>query len=237
MLPSVMTIRTDSSANAERVYDAIRGQILSGRRSAGDWLREEDLASDLGVSRTPVREALRRLAADGLVRHERHRGVQVQRWSEQDLEEIFEIRAMLEPYAARRAATSDTLDVEALAALADAMDAAAAVHDVDAVTALNNEFHAAVVQASGRTRLGPLLGSVVHVPIVHDTFARYSPTALARSLAQHHEVVEALRAGDPDWAESAMRSHIRHGWVSLRDRFRGADAADAPAATYPQNPS
>ncbi|MFD1825202.1 MULTISPECIES: GntR family transcriptional regulator [Mumia] len=222
-----MTRRTDSGANADRTYEAIRTQILSGRRLGGEWLREEDLAKELGVSRTPVREALRRLAADGLVRHERHRGVQVQSWSVDDVEEIFEIRGMLEAYGARRAATSDSLDIAELSALAEAMQRAAEEHDLDAVTALNNRFHAAIVDAAGRARLGPLLASLVHVPLVHNTFAHYTAESLQRSLDQHCEVVAALRAGDPDWAESAMRAHIRHGWVSIRDRLPAAPTSDA----------
>ena len=222
-----MTLRSDTDSPTGRTYEAIRSQILSGRRFGGEWLREEDLASELGVSRTPVREALRRLAADGLVRHERHRGVQVQTWSVDDVEEIFEIRGMLEPYGARRAATSGLLDVDALSALADAMQRAAEEHELDAVTALNNRFHAAIVDAAGRARLGPLLASLVHVPLVHNTFARYTAESLQRSLDQHREVVAALRAGDPDWAESAMRAHIRHGWVSIRDRLPADPTPDA----------
>lgn len=222
-----MAEKTDFGASTERTYEAIRAQILSGRRYGGEWLREEDLAHDLGVSRTPVREALRRLAADGLVRHERHRGVQVQSWGIEDVEEIFEIRSMLEPYGARRAATSEGLDVDALSDLAGAMSRAAGVHDLDAVTALNNRFHTGIVEAAGRARLGSLLASVIHTPLVHNTFAHYPPEALRRSLDQHHEIVAALRAGDPEWAESAMRAHIRHGWVSIRDRLPVEPSTDA----------
>ncbi|KHL18983.1 UNVERIFIED_CONTAM: hypothetical protein LK11_04460 [Mumia flava] len=200
----------------------MRSQILDGRRRGGEWLREEDLAGELGVSRTPVREALRRLAADGLVRHEPHRGVQVQDWSLDDLEEIFELRGLLEPVGARLAATSPLLDLEVLEGLASRIELAATVRDIDTVTSLNNEFHAAVVTASGSRRLGGLLSSLVQVPIVHSTFAHYTPTELTRSLGQHREILEALRSGDADWAESVMRSHIRHGWVAIRGRLLSA---------------
>lgn len=211
----------------DQIYRALRGDILQAVAPPGAAMSEARMAVQFGVSRTPVREALRRLAADGLVRHERHRGVQVQTWSVDDVEEIFEIRGMLEPYGARRAATSGLLDVDALSALADAMQRAAEEHELDAVTALNNRFHAAIVDAAGRARLGPLLASLVHVPLVHNTFARYTAESLQRSLDQHREVVAALRAGDPDWAESAMRAHIRHGWVSIRDRLPADPTPDA----------
>lgn len=231
LLSETMTTRApDGGITAEGVYEEIRAQILSGRRFGGEWLREEDLASEIGVSRTPVREALRRLAADGLVRHERHRGVQVLSWSVDDLEEIFTIRGLLEPFGARLAAMSEALDLDALDELATAMDRAADPRrDPEALTALNNRFHTAIVIASGSDRLRSLLASIVQVPLVQSTFAHYTPTALARSLAQHHEIVEALRAGDADWAESAMRSHIRHGWISLRERLPTLGAlADSP---------
>ena len=83
---------------SDHAYRLIRAQILSGARAGGDWLREGDLAESLGVSRTPVREALRRLTAEGLVRYERNRGVQVAAWTAEDLHEIFSLRSVLEPW-------------------------------------------------------------------------------------------------------------------------------------------
>lgn len=206
--------------SAEDAYLTIRHQILRGERGAGEWLREDELASVLGVSRTPVREALRRLTSEGLVRHERNRGVRVESWDSQDLEEIFSLRSVLEPWGSGLAATSGTADLAQLGRLADDMDAAAAgdLPDVDAITELNNRFHRAVLQASGNRRLEAVLASVVEVPLVWRTFSHYTPEALRRSLAHHHEIVEALRAGDPAWAEAVMRSHVRAAWATLRVR-------------------
>jgi DNA-binding GntR family transcriptional regulator len=196
----------------------IRGQILSGERAGGAWLREGDLADSIGVSRTPVREALRRLTAEGLVRYERHRGVQVAVWTAEDLDEIFSLRSVLEPWACRLAATSASVDLEHLEHLAHDMDAAArgSVADVDRITDLNNRFHRLILEGSNNRRLGSVVSSVVQVPLVWQTFSRYSDTDLRRSLAHHHELVAALAAEDPDWAESVMRSHIRSAWNSLR---------------------
>ena len=84
---------SDAGKAAEVTYATIRRQILSGERAGGEWLREGDLAAVIGVSRTPVREALRRLAAEGLVRHEPNRGVQVEDWGVGDLDEIFSLRS------------------------------------------------------------------------------------------------------------------------------------------------
>src|SRR5262245_40547421 len=131
---------TDGRDAADRTHRLIRDQILSGDRAGGEWLREGEMAESTGVSRTPVREALRRLTAEGLVRYERHRGVQVQNWSVRDLDEIFSLRSVLEPWGCRLAATSGRADLELLAELADAMDRVAPdghPTDVDRLTELN----------------------------------------------------------------------------------------------------
>ncbi len=217
MTDSPTRVEADTGHASDQAYSLIRAQILSGERAGGDWLREGDLAESIGVSRTPVREALRRLTAEGLVRYERNRGVQVAAWTRQDLDEIFSLRSVLEPWACRLAAASGAVDLEELGRLARDMDAAAdgAVTDVDRITELNNRFHGLILEGSNNRRLGSVVSSVVQVPLVWQTFSHYSEAALRRSLAHHHELVAALAAGDPDWAESVMRSHVRAAWNSL----------------------
>ena len=218
MSDAAPTVEPDPGHASDHAYRLIRAQILSGERAGGDWLREGDLAESLGVSRTPVREALRRLTAEGLVSHERNRGVQVAAWTAADLDEIFSLRSVLEPWASRLAALSGTVDLEELDRLANEMDDAArgSVADVDRITTLNNRFHGLILEGSQNRRLGSVVSSVVQVPLVWQTFSHYSDTDLSRSLAHHHELVAALTAGDPDWAESVMRSHVRAAWNSLK---------------------
>lgn len=205
---------------SDHAYGLIRTQILSGARQGGDWLREGDLAEALGVSRTPVREALRRLTAEGLVRYERNRGVQVQAWTEHDLQEIFSLRSVLEPWGCRLAAISGNVPLDTLEGLAHDMDAAAAgdTPEVGRITELNNRFHRLILEGSDNRRLGSVVASIVEVPLVWQTFSHYTEADLRRSLAHHHELVAALRARDPDWAESVMRSHVRAAWNSLRSQ-------------------
>ncbi len=220
-----------SRAASDHAYRLIREEILSGRRAGGSWLREGDLADSIGVSRTPVREALRRLTAEGLVRYERNRGVQVQDWSAADLDEIFSLRSVLEPWGCRLAAGAGLVDLEALDALAHEMDAVVAgpQPDLGRLTELNNRFHREILEGSGNSRLPALIASIVRVPLVWRTFSHYSPEALARSLAHHHELVAALAAGDPDWAESVMRSHVRAAWTSLREQDEPAGSTSPTA--------
>ncbi|GAA1605870.1 GntR family transcriptional regulator [Kribbella sancticallisti] len=210
---------SDRTPSADDAYHLIREQILSGHRAGGDWLREGELAESIGVSRTPVREALRRLTAEGLVHYERNRGVQVQDWSEHDLDEIFSLRAVLEPWGCRLAAVAGIVDVDVLDDLATQMDKVAPggrPTDVDKLTDLNNLFHRTILEGAQNSRLTGVISSVVQVPLVWRTFTRYTPEALQRSLAHHHELVAALTAQDPVWAESVMQSHVRAAWHTLR---------------------
>jgi DNA-binding GntR family transcriptional regulator len=217
-MTTVQRTSPDVGHAVDIAYHSIRLQILSGERPGGEWLREDDLAALIGVSRTPVREALRRLAAEGLVTHEPNRGVQVHSWTMEDLKEVFELRSLLEPWGCALAATRGQADLLALQDLAERMDAAAegTKPDFETLTDLNNRFHGAILAASGSRRVQSLVSSVVDVPLVWRTFSRYSPEELRRSLAHHHELIDALRANDPDWAESIMRAHVHSAWTSMR---------------------
>jgi DNA-binding GntR family transcriptional regulator len=223
----------DAGRTVDVTYRTIRRQILSGERAGGEWLREGELAASIGVSRTPVREALRRLAAEGLVRHEPNRGVQVEDWGAGDLDEIFGLRSVLEPWGCGLAATTGLVDLDELEDLATRMDEAARREppELDTITELNNRFHRAILEGSGNGRLLGLVSTVVEVPLVWRTFSYYSRTAMHRSLAHHHEIVAALRAGDGTWAESVMRSHVHAAWTTLREHHTSDGGAPwAPPA-------
>ncbi|MVZ99108.1 FCD domain-containing protein [Actinomadura sp. LD22] len=201
----------------DTAYDAVRRMILSGEAAAGSRLGEAELAETLGLSRTPVREALQRLGADGLVEVLPHRGARVVQWTRRDLEEIFELRSLLEPYAAARAARmAPGQDVLAdLLGQCDAMEDAVAADDLTRVAQLNALFHAAVIDASRNRRLPAMLTSVMHAPLIVGTFRRYGAAEMARSMNHHRELVAALAARDPAWAESVMRAHIRAAAANL----------------------
>lgn len=217
-MSAVQRASVDGGRAVDIAYQSIRLQILSGERPGGEWLREDELAASIGVSRTPVREALRKLAAEGLVTHEPNRGVQVHSWTTEDLKEVFGLRSLLEPWGCALAAVRGEADLALLQELADKMDAAAEgpTPDFEALTDLNNRFHGTILAASGSRRVQSLVSSVVDVPLVWRTFSRYSPAELRRSLGHHHEMVEALRAQDPAWAESIMRAHVQSAWISTR---------------------
>jgi DNA-binding GntR family transcriptional regulator len=221
----------DSGYATSLAYSTIREQILSGELTGGQRLREDELATMIGVSRTPVREALRSLAAEGLLRYERNRGVRVESWTLKDLEEVHGLRMLLEPYATALAATSGKLDIVELARLANEMDEAVLRSrlDINHITEINNQFHNTIMEGSGNQRLRILVNSIVQVPTVRRTFAQYTPEDLRRSAAHHRELVESLRSGDPVWAESVMRAHMRLGWISTQRRFlESAQGSSSP---------
>lgn len=232
---------------AERAYDAIRAGILTGDHAPGARLPEGELATAIGVSRTPVREALHRLDAEGLVSFSPNRGAQVVAFSDRDVDEIYSLRALLEGDAARRAAPRIGPDAtDRLRGLADAMedvglDPAPAARA--RIAGLNRDFHATILAAADNRRLEALLGAVVLVPLVHRTFHRYSTEALSRSFHHHRELIAAMEVGDGDWAGAVMRAHVHAARAVLAADAGGrratsgasartpADAAPAPTAS------
>lgn len=183
--------------------------IASGQIEPGAKLREEALAAAIGVSRTPVREALRRLAAEGVVEMSPHRGARLVAYSRQDLDALFELRALLEPHAVLLAVPqlSDE-DVQRLTDLATEMNDLVEHGAVDRLSQLNNEFHRLFLDRSGNRLLAGALAGVIRPSIVARTFHRYTPEALSRSQAHHLELAAAARARDGQWAEAVMRAHI-----------------------------
>ena len=203
---------TPSPQAVDRVYARLRQGILDGTYVPGARLGEADLAVALGVSRTPVREALRRLGSEGLLSTLPNKGARVRTWTTSELSDISDLRALLEGHAARQAATRVTgADIAAMADLVTRMEAAAADGtdaDIDLITELNREFHGAVIEASGNALLPGLMHSLLHVPVISRTYRHYSPARMQQSMRQHRELVDALRAGDPAWAEAVMRVHV-----------------------------
>ena len=206
-------------SSAVQALQYIKQRVMAGDFAPGSRLTEEGLARDLGLSRTPVREAMRTLVADGFLRFKPNSGTFVAEWSDEDIRQIFDLRTILEGQIAEAAATHmGPAEVASLQALQDRMDDAAADAGEAALqrrSALNREFHALIAAASGRTRLAAALECAIFMPIVQQTFRRYSPQEADRSLAHHRELIDAFRARDPMWARAVMTSHIRAAMYTL----------------------
>ncbi len=202
----------------QKAYDAIRSGIGNGTFPSGDRLVERKLCDVIGVSRTPVREALHRLAAEGLLEVDDRGGMVVIDTAGDGEAELYTIGAMLEGFAARIAAQKITIaGLNRLAAIITEIDAllpgAAATGEErsDArgrIAYLDAEFHGIVIDAAGNARLVALLRQVIGVPFLLRVFHHYTDAQLARSNNHHREIWEALNARDAEWAESTMRNHI-----------------------------
>ena len=201
-----------SSNAAERAYQTIRARIMDGSVPPGAALREEALAAEIGVSRTPVRDALRRLLADGLVESERNRGTFVAEITTDDLLEVYQLRAMLEGFAARRAASRITPgELAALRGLADQMEAIEGPPEqvVARFHALNAEFHATLVRAARSRRVEGMLGWAFQVPLVLlKQYRMQEWINIKRSNQQHREIIEALSTRNAEWAGFAVSAHL-----------------------------
>jgi len=217
------------SRASEKAYREIREQLLRGAFKPGERLVEDELAALCGVSRTPIREALRRLASDMFVRQVPNHGTFVIETSENDVEDLFELRAMLEGYAAARAArrvTAETL--QALEAEVERIDTALRErrgYYLDTFLDANRRIHALIVGLSGSERLRLMLNSLTEQSVVLGTLHRYSMDDLRRSNEHHKEIVAALRAGDAAWAQSIMAAHIHAAFRSF-SRDGGDPAQD-----------
>jgi DNA-binding GntR family transcriptional regulator len=203
------------SRASDRAYSQIRSMILSGELQPGSQIREESLAELCGVSRTPVRDALRRLEAQLFVRRNESQRSFVADWSLDDLGEAFELRAMLEAYAAKRAAIRISWDQLVRLrghneSIKQAIDAASP--DISKFLTHNRHFHAIILEASGSERLSGMLAQVTEQPVVLRTAQQYDLENLRRSHHEHEELAIAFDNRDGEWAAAVMTAHIRRAF-------------------------
>jgi DNA-binding GntR family transcriptional regulator len=222
---------TEMDGRSNLAYRLIRRAIAEGDFEPGSRLVEQRIGEMFDLSRTPVREALRALAADGLVVIERNRGAVVATMSETDIRDQYELRARLESLAAERAATR--MGTEGIAAL----DAAIADFDagielvssgsLDAglhrITSANSTFHQGIIEGSQHRRLSALLVHAVDIPLVYQVFRHQTRAESERSNLFHRMVRDAIVAGEPQRAGALMAEHImqgRDGVLALRSQAR-----------------
>ncbi len=200
------------SRASDHAYAEIRSLILSGDAPPGAPLREEQLADICGVSRTPVREALRRLEAELYVVRSGGNRMAVADWSRDDLDEMFALRAMLESHAAARAALRiDAAGLAMLEACNAEVNAAVGTAEADVARflAANRRFHDTIIAAAQSPRLATMLAALVEQPVVRRTASRYSASELQHSAREHEELTRACATRDADWARAVMTAHIR----------------------------
>lgn len=204
----------------EQAYLTLRRRLADGTYPPGSRLREEELAAQLGVSRTPVREALRRLDAEGWLRVVPNQGAFAAEWSDADIEEVYDLRAVLESHAAEHAANAADRRLlavmEAACEQAEAAIPADSTAAVEAISDANVRFHRAVWEMSGQARCGAILSSLAVPPMALRNFRNFDAAGLRRSMDQHREMMAAIAAGDAAWAGAVMRAHVQAGRAVFR---------------------
>jgi DNA-binding GntR family transcriptional regulator len=200
----------------EEIFDVLHEKIIAGKVKPGEWLRQDDIATQLGVSMTPVREALDLLVSVGLAERVPYRGVRVPQPSEEEIVESYVMRLLLEGAGARAAALKrEQSQVEELKRILSRMKGLISLEDMSALRKLSRQFHQSVVAISKNILLDRLYGMVMNsFPdwMLYEYLFRHTDlleSSLSDEYQEHMALVEAIEAGDADLAERMAIAHIR----------------------------
>ena len=206
----------------EKIVETVRSAIVNGQIPAGTRVAEPELADRFGISRTPIREAFRQLESEGFITVVPRKGAVVASISEKDISDFYDLKMVLEGYAARLAAKTLTeKDLARMETLNRQIEAAAAKKDLRKVMLLHNDFHDVFLVACGNERLHSIVQNLVM------QFQRFRlilamPGKIEGSIRQHRDIIEAFRKGDPDLAEELVRKNALYGKnLLLRELAKG----------------
>jgi DNA-binding GntR family transcriptional regulator len=200
----------NSQSAVERLFERMRAHIIEGRFAPGQRLVEADLTEQFKISRGPLREAVRRLAAEGLVDITHNRGARVKRLDHTEVLSLYEVREVMEGLAARLAAErASTAERKAIKASFDEMAKALAANNVRGYIALNSSFHSLIMKAAGNAPLEAAI-TRLQTPVLRLQFeSMMTEDVVQESFEEHREIVDAIVGKNPDKAERLMRHHIR----------------------------
>jgi DNA-binding GntR family transcriptional regulator len=205
----------------EQVADTLRREIFGGLLAPGSFVDEVALCERLEISRTPLREALKVLTAEGLVRHEPRRGCFVNEVTERDLDEIFPVIALLEGRCAHEAALrASEADLAALDVLHERLQKAARSKRIVDYYDTNYAIHEAIITLADNRWLAQVIGDLRKILKLARLQQLRAPGRLDQSLSEHMAVFAALRARDAAGAEAAMRTHLTRQREALRELAR-----------------
>jgi DNA-binding GntR family transcriptional regulator len=201
-------VRGGKGSMTEGVTDALREAIISGALPPDTWLREDEVALSLDVSRTPVREALQRLTEEGLTRRVANRGTIVAPMTTEELVQVYSVWEALEALAARDAAGRHRADV--VEQMLEVHTRMLKSSDPGELAELNLEFHRMLRRASGNPLLERFLQNVEHAVRRFPIVAFSDPESTRHALDDHQAILDAIAAGDPDAAQRAGAAHMQH---------------------------
>ena len=210
-----MTIGTAHQPLRSMVRDELRRLVITGELAPGTRIVEDRLAERLGVSRNPVREALQALAGEGFVELLPRRGAVVAQITPEEAEDLFDVRGVLEPLAARLAARrADPAGIERLRDVLGLARTATDAEELDLLASYNTDFHSLVVELSGNDYLGLLVAPMARR--VQWVFRTSAATRAPHSWTEHEDLLRAIDAGDEDRAEAVARAHVAAARASYR---------------------
>ncbi len=205
----------------DEVAAKLRDRIFGGQLAPGAFIDEAALCAALEISRTPLREALKVLTAEGLLRHEPRRGCFVNQVTEQDLDDIFPVIALLEGRCAFEATrNASDADLAALETLHDRLVRYAQAGRITDYYEANFAIHEAIITLANNRWLAQVIGDLRKILKLARLQQLHAPGRLGQSLAEHLAVFAALKARDPDGAEVAMRTHLTRQREALRELAR-----------------
>ncbi|MEY4277718.1 MAG: hypothetical protein RI975_984 [Pseudomonadota bacterium] len=201
----------------EDVADRLREQIFAKELAPGSWLDEQSLAEQFGISRTPMREAIKVLASEGLVTIKMRRGAYVTEIARNDLEQIFTILSLLEGEAAKQTAMKATEEeLNQLDYWHHRLEKAAADRDIEQFFEINCKFHERIQDIAGNRWMNGVIADLRKVLKLHRRDSLTSTGRLQNSLIEHREILKAILKRDLTGAETAMRKHMERGLEALR---------------------
>ncbi|MDO9167134.1 GntR family transcriptional regulator [Rhodoferax sp.] len=205
----------------DEVAVLLRDQIFAGTLAPGSFIDEAALCASLKISRTPLREALKVLSAEGLVRHEPRRGSFVNEVTEQDLDEIFPVIALLEGRCAFEAArNASDADIAALDTLHERLEKHARARRINDYYATNFAIHEAIISLANNRWLAQVIADLRKILKLARLQQLHAPGRLEQSLSEHLAIYAALRARDCEGADAAMRTHLTRQREALRELAR-----------------
>ncbi|MFF2850122.1 GntR family transcriptional regulator [Streptomyces sp. NPDC058001] len=211
--PAPTSVPVKPPPAADRVYRHVKQGVLARRYEGGSLLTEGELADAVGVSRTPVREALLRLEVEGLIKLYPKKGALVLPVSAQEIADVVETRQLVEEHAARKAVPASPLLIARLEELLEQQKEQAAAGDLAEAAVTDRCFHAEIVRSGGNDILSRLYDQLrdrqlrMGVAVLHS-----HPDRIAKTLTEHEEILEALRAGDAEAAVAIVHRHV--SWFS-----------------------
>lgn len=202
-------MQSGGDSGRDRAYHYLRGTVLSDPAVTGTFINEQAVATEVGISRTPVREALLMLAAEDLVQLVPHRGAFVAPVPGREIAEMMQARGVIEAWAATTCLAADEAPVASMSAVLDQQRAIVEVGDAKEFIELDSQFHALLVEAAGNSVLGRLYDSLRARHVLLGVVAlQRSATRRQEVLQEHQAIVDGLASGDPAKAEAAILRHL-----------------------------